>query len=269
MIIDTHVHMGKALNFIMSEKMILDSMKENHIDFSIVSNIEAIEVDHNQHLLPKDKQISQIITSRKVINFARKHKDKIGVALWVKPLQEKPNQQLENLIKENRDYIYAMKFHPYHSKISFNSPEVREYVKLAEKYNLPVITHTAAGFDCSPLRVLEVAKDFPNTKFVMVHLGLYTDYKETKEVFSHKLPNIFGDTTWVSLKVAKEIMKTYGSHLLVFGTDNPIDGINTLKKEIYQEYFTNAPKELTKEEYDRLMYKNAIDIFNIKLQVHE
>jgi hypothetical protein len=116
---------------------------------------------------------------------------------------------------------------------------------------------------------LEVAKDFPNTKFVMVHLGLYTDYKETKEVFSHKLPNIFGDTTWVSLKVAKEIMKTYGSHLLVFGTDNPIDGINTLKKEIYQEYFTNAPKELTKEEYDRLMYKNAIDIFNIKLQVHE
>jgi Tat protein secretion system quality control protein TatD with DNase activity len=55
MIIDTHVHMGKALNFIMSEKMILDSMKENHIDFSIVSNIEAIEVDHNQHLLPKDK----------------------------------------------------------------------------------------------------------------------------------------------------------------------------------------------------------------------
>lgn len=175
MIIDTHVHMGKALNFIMSEKMILDSMKENHIDFSIVSNIEVIEVDHNQHLLPKDKQISQIITSRKVINFARKHKDKIGVALWVKPLQEKPNQQLENLIKENRDYIYAMKFHPYHSKISFNSPEVREYVKLAEKYNLPVITHTAAGFDCSPLRVLEVAKDFPNTKFVMVHLGLYWD----------------------------------------------------------------------------------------------
>ena len=30
-----------------------------------------------------------------------------------------------------------------------------------------------------------------------------------------------------------------------------------------------AGKELTKEEYDRLMYKNAIDIFNIKLQVHE
>ncbi|HOC98148.1 MAG TPA: TatD family hydrolase [Bacilli bacterium] len=269
MIIDTHAHIGKTLNFIMSEKMVLDSMKANQIDFAIVSNVEAIEVDHNQNLLPKDKQVSQVSANRKAINFARKHKDQIGVALWVKPLQEKPNQRLENLIKENRDYIFAMKFHPYHSKISFNSPEVREYVKLAEKYQLPIVTHTAAGFDCSPLRVLEVAKDFPNTNFIMVHLGLYTDYSEIREVFSHQLPNIYGDTTWVALKVAKEIIKTYGNHLLVFGTDNPIDGINTLKKEIYQDYLLKASKELAKEEYENLMYKNAINIFNIKLQVHE
>lgn len=265
MIIDTHVHIGKALNFVMSERMILDSMKSNQIDFSIVSNAEAIEVDHNQNLLPKEKQLSQTRVSRKVIHFARKNKGKIGVALWVKPLQEKPNQRLENLIKENREYIYAMKFHPYHSKISFNSPEIREFVKLAEKYNLPVVTHTAAGFDCSPLRVLEVARDFPNTKFIMVHLGLYTDYKEAMEVFSHKLPNVFGDTTWVSLKTTKEIIQTFGDHLLVFGTDNPIDGINTLNKEIYQDYFNKAPKELTKDQYEKLMFKNAINIFNIKL----
>ena len=49
----------------------------------------------------------------------------------------------------------------------------------------------------------------------------------------------------------------------MFGTDNPIDGYETLNNPIYQSYFNNDIK-LKKKEYDNLMYKLAMKIYNIK-----
>ena len=50
----------------------------------------------------------------------------------------------------------------------------------------------------------------------------------------------------------------------MFGTDNTIDGLDTYGKEIYQDYFTLMKKEISKEDYDKLMYKTAIDVFKIQ-----
>ncbi len=47
MIIDTHVHIGKIMNFDMKEEEVLYSMKKYGIDFSLVSNINGAENDHS------------------------------------------------------------------------------------------------------------------------------------------------------------------------------------------------------------------------------
>ena len=41
MIIDTHVHIGKMINFDLKEEDVLYSMERYGIDFSLVSDIEA------------------------------------------------------------------------------------------------------------------------------------------------------------------------------------------------------------------------------------
>ena len=48
MIIDSHVHIGNIMNFNMPEEMVLKSMEKYKIHYSLVSNIEASEVDGNR-----------------------------------------------------------------------------------------------------------------------------------------------------------------------------------------------------------------------------
>ena len=57
---------------------------------------------------------------------------------------------------------------------------------------------------------------------------------------------------------------------MLFGTDNPIDGPDTLlhnktgDRSLYQEYFIELRGLLDADDYENLMYKNAQRIFQIK-----
>jgi len=57
MIIDSHVHMGSFAQINMPVETILQSMEKYAIDFSLVSNGSGVEVDHEQKLIPMEKQI--------------------------------------------------------------------------------------------------------------------------------------------------------------------------------------------------------------------
>lgn len=50
--IDAHAHIGQIMNFNMTPEMILESMAKYEIDFTLLSNGEAAEVDHDQQPIP-------------------------------------------------------------------------------------------------------------------------------------------------------------------------------------------------------------------------
>ena len=60
-----------------------------------------------------------------------------------------------------------------------------------------------------------------------------------------------------------------GSEKLFFGTDMPIDGVDTYRcnpkgeRSMYQDYFEKLPDLISKESYDNLMYKNAERFFKL------
>jgi len=264
MVIDSHVHIGKVLNFNMPEEMVLASMEKYGIDFSLVSNVEASEVDHDQKLIPKELQFDQIELNKKTIEFAKKNPKKIGALLWIKPLTDSCTKEFEELIIKNRELVYGIKVHPYHSKTAFNSREVEKYIELARKYSLPVVTHTANDYDSNPELVYEVALKNPDINFVMVHMGLGTDNEKAIELIS-KLPNLYGDITWVAPEKALKAIKVCGSHKILFGTDSPINGLDTYDDDnFYNFYFRDIKNILSKEDYEKLMLKNALKLFNIK-----
>ena len=168
MIIDTHVHIGgEKVGFDMSEEKVIAAMEKYNIDFMLVSNGDCAEVDHEQKLIPADFQVSQEDALKRCIAFARKYPGKIGVGVWVKPLTENVTEELEKLIAENRDIIYALKLHPYHSKTSPVDEKTLPYLELANKYKLPVVSHTGTGPEDAPIHVYEAAKMFPEIPFVM------------------------------------------------------------------------------------------------------
>ena len=271
MIIDTHVHIGgEPAGFRMREEMVLEAMKKYQIDYAIVSNGDAAELDHQQKPFPAELQISQEAALHRTIQFARKHPDKIGVAVWVKPYLQGVTQELENMIKENLDIIYAIKSHPFHSNIAPTDKRVLPYLELAKKYHLAVISHTGGCAAASPTLLYQAAGLFPSVPFIMAHMGLGSDNKEAIELLG-KAENLYGDTTWVPMSSTLLAIKQYGSKKILFGSDTPIDGVDTYlcnpkgERSVYQDYFHVLPQQTSADAYADIMYRNASQLFRLPI----
>lgn len=268
MIIDSHVHISNPPLFNIPPEIVIESMQKYNIDISIVSNGDSAECDHNQNDIPSEYQVSQIESINKTIQFAKENKNKIFAALWLKPKNEEPSDELESLIKNNLDVVKALKFHPYHSATPFDSPRIQAYFYLAQKYNLPVITHTGIGNCDNCQLVYKMAKQYPEIKFIMAHLGLASDNLEATEL-CNKQDNLYGDTAWVPVSSTQLFIQKNGSEKILFGSDNPIDGVDTYhhnpygQRSIYQDYFFSLQNLISSTDYENLMYKNAKNIFNI------
>ena len=274
MIIDTHVHIGTCIGFDMRPEHVLYSMERYGIDFSIVSNGEAAEYDHEGRPIPAELQKSQNETFLDTVRFARENPDKIGVAIWLKTASELPDEEFIRILRENRDVIYAFKLHPFHSRVAPDSPRMEPIYRLAAEYHLPIGSHTGGCEEARSIHLYNAAKAHPELSFVMVHMDLGTDNREAIELLG-KLPNLYGDTTWVSVKSTLEAVRRWGSEKILFGSDNPIDGKDTYldngrgERSLYQAYFNEFRSMVTPEDYDNIMYKNAERLFHIKLKRDE
>lgn len=265
MIIDAHVHMGNMFNFHMTPDMVLESADRYGIDYMLVSNVESSEVDHDQNPLPEDMVVTQMDSAKRIVRFAKDNPKCVGAFIWGKPLTEGVTRELKDFIDENREYIYGIKIHPYHSKLKFDDPRVEEYIRLAKEFELPVMTHTAVDICSDPGCVYNMAKKYPDTDFVMAHMELGTDNRVCIAMIK-ELPNLYGDTAWVTPENAIYAMKECGIDKIMFGSDNPIDGVDTYAhKDFYKIYLGEFKNMVSKEMYDAIMCENARRIYKLKV----
>lgn len=270
MLIDTHTHLSNMLGFIMTEEMIKEMMEKYNIDYCIVSNADAVEYDHDLNPIPISMQFPQNECFERTIKFARSMPGKIGVMPWVKPTTETADEILEQMIKDNLDIVKGVKAHPYHSKMSFDADEMIPFIELAEKYDLPVLIHTGGCDEAAPVRVYNMAVRYPKVNFIMGHMGLGTDNKEAAQLMG-KADNLYADTAWVPVETTKDIIRKYGSGRVMFGTDSPIDGVDTYKcnpkgePSMYVPYFETLESEIGTEAYEDLMWRTAARLFKISL----
>ena len=269
MIFDTHVHIGgENLGFFMYESITSEMIEKYNIDIVLVSNADSAEVDHNFNPIPMEYQKDQVSSLKRTLDFARKHPGKVYVAPWVKPYGEVITEDFENLIKDNLDIIKAIKLHPYHSKTSPVDEKCIPYLELANRYGLPVVAHTGTSEYDTPQKLYEAALMYPNIDFVMVHMGLGSDNSLALDLLG-KADNLYGDTAWVPTATTIEAIRRYGSHKMIFGTDAPIDGLDTYLTNtngdisLYQDYLNNLPSKISEDEYKDLMYRNAMRIFKV------
>lgn len=268
MLIDSHVHFGSILNFKLPKKTVLLAMEKYSVAKAIVSSCQGAEFDDKQIAIPEKKQIPMIASAKETIDFAKDNPGKIYAAIWVKPHFEQPSPELEYLLKVHHNIVKAIKIHPFHSAISFSDPRVESYIQLAQLLKLPVITHTAADEFSACRHVYDIAKKYPDVKFIMAHMGLGTDNQEAIELCS-KLPNLYSDTAWVPVENAIKFIKKCGSEKLLFGSDMPIDGLDTYTQNkwgqpsMYREYFNGLETQIPSMDFENIMWKNAENLFNL------
>lgn len=268
MIIDAHVHIGGKNILEMKESEVLSAMKKYKIDKIVVSNADSVEFYPTHEDLPQELSTTQYNSTVRAINFARNNPKNIFIAPWIKPNTEKLEQDFIDLVQRNMEVIKAIKVHPFHSALRFNDNKLIEYIEFAKKLDIPMIIHTAHDEFSNPDFVYEVAKNYPSVKFILAHLELVSDNKHAIDLCS-KLPNLYADTAWVPIKSAIQFIQKCGNEKLMFGSDMPIDGEDTYlhnkegQRSIYQDYFFEIQKFISPDDYENLMFKNAMKIFGI------
>lgn len=262
MIIDTHAHIGSWPSVKASERDLVESIHRYHIAFTIVSDCDCSEFPSLHKFAPH--QVTAVFGLQKVLQFVKKDPKHFGAAVWINPNKETVTDELRNLIRENRSLIYALKMHPYESHLKPTSPKMKPYFDLAREFDLPFIVHTAAD-RYSDVRLLAIAaRANPDLRFVAAHLQLMSD--NSAAIAEMKItPNLYADCAWVDMKKAKKVLLSIGEDRIFFGTDNPIDGVDTLNNPMYQAYYKNKVK-LPGHLYGNLMARNAIKFFRLPLK---
>lgn len=261
-IIDEHVHIGQLEPFDMRPSYVIESMERYGISYSLVSSGLGVEFDQEHRPLPDDWAYTQYSGNRETVAFARQYDGRIGVLPWCKPHTEGFNDEFEKLLREGGSYIKGLKFHPFYSMLPMTAPEVEPYLSYAAQKELPVLIHTASDEFSGVGFVYEAAKAHPRVNFIMAHVGLGTDHNEAIELIG-SLPNLYGDTAWVEPEAGLKLMKKYGAHKLLFGTDNPIDGVDTYAHPFYRTYFGEFRQWVSPDDYELLMHGNAERLYHL------
>jgi len=200
--------------------------------------------------------------NQRTTEIVKKHKEKCRGLFWIKPSTEEFSGSVKKFYLKNSEYFSGLKIHPYHSRLPVSDKRCKPYLEFAEQYSLAVAVHTADDVYSRSENVYNISKDYPNVKFILVHLDLISDNKKAIDFIS-KTKNIYGDSTWVKTSSIIRAIKECGSDKIIFGTDNPIDGIDTYMK--YQDMISTIKDTFSQSDCDNFFYKNAVKLFLLKL----
>lgn len=164
--------------------------------------------------------------------------------------------------------IFLGYFHRY-----ANDKVYHPFYRLAAEYGCPVIFHTGDTFSetaklkySHPLTIDEVAVDFPNTTFIIAHMG-EPWIADAAEVI-YKNPNVYGDlSAFVIGKVDKNSVKETAPKIrfilnyikdhkkLLYGSDWPLVRM--------KDYIWLMKKIIPKRFHKDIFYNNAKKVFRL------
>jgi predicted TIM-barrel fold metal-dependent hydrolase len=181
----------------------------------------------------------------------------------------------------------GLKWHPDHGYYP-NSRESYAVLAVAEKLNVPLLTHTGPlprsasprGIRrvkyCDPVYLDDITWDFPELRIIAAHMGRLA-WRDWAQLAQFR-PNLYGDLAmWQTFALTnyqqfcqdlRRILDVAGADSVLFGSDAP--GFTCLVPneqfiKIMYDLPNNAPAgtKFTREEINRIMGKNAEKVFNL------
>ncbi len=174
------------------------------------------------------------------------------------------------------DYIKSIglrgiKIHPDYQGTFIDDEKYIRIIRYAVSIGLYVVTH--AGLDgaypdlvhCTPERVINMLDSVYNganinePRIILAHLGSVDETDKAIKLLAGK--NIYLDTAYMLDVLPEdkiiEVIRAHGADRILFGTDCPW---------AVQDRFVDIIKNMniTKEEKDLILFKNALNILNIK-----
>ncbi len=163
--------------------------------------------------------------------------------------------------------LRGVKLHPDIQGFKVDDYRCLKIYELCEKKGLPVLFHTGdTRYDYSnPNRIKPILEIYKNLTVIGAHLGGYSMWEDATNELAGE-PNFYVDCSssmaFLPSEKVTELIRRYGADKVIYGTDYPM-------WDIAEEMKRFNALDLTEEERELILYKNAQKLFNIKLNCVE
>ena len=174
------------------------------------------------------------------------------------PDSETIEEEIEEIISLG---LKGVKMHPDFQKFAIDDKKCYKIYEMCQSKGLPVLLHTGdSRYDYSnPQRMKKVLDDFPELIVIGAHFGGWSCWQEAVETLS-AYKNFYVDCSssfdWLSPQESRDIVRRYGADHVLFATDFPMWNHETELKRFMD-------MDLTDEENQLILYKNAVRLFGV------
>ena len=231
---------------------LIESMKTNNIDYSVIMPIVTKPTQHNT-INQTAIFINENYSSEGIISFGSIHPD---------------NDDYKDIIRFLvRNNIKGIKLHPVFQGVYFDDIRYMRIIDFASEQGLTIMVH--GGYDISfpdvdlvtTEHILPVVKELKPPKMIMAHMGAGKDWDHMAELLAQH--SVMIDTSFtmtphkfLSDEKFKKLIKLAGSNNVLMGSDSPWsmqgDSIEVIKNI-----------GLAKEETSLILGENARLLLNL------
>lgn len=203
----------------------------------------------------------QVCSINRFISETAKNSDGRLIGLGtLHPDSENQEGNIQNIMDLG---LHGVKLHPDIQGFKIDDYRCLKIYELCEQAGLPILMHTGdSRYDNSnPNRLLPILQIYTNLTVIGAHLGGWSMWEEASKQLAGT-PNLYVDCSssmpWLSDEKTVEIIRRYGAHRVLFGTDYPMWSPHS---EI--DRFLSLP--LTDKEKKLILSENAIKLFKLKI----
>ncbi|MBE0522231.1 MAG: amidohydrolase [Candidatus Methanoperedenaceae archaeon] len=205
MIIDAHNHVGgpdKGDGEKQSPGEIVAEMDRLGIDRAVIFPFNEVQPG-----------VSFSLANNRIADAIREYPDRLVGFARLDP--DYGENAIEELRRDIRIGLAGLKLHPSSQSFSLRDEYLREIIKEAAKYNVPIIFDSGKK-ESPPDQFGELAELFPEARLIMAHM--YGNFLEVAK----KNQNIYLQTTGMfKLEVIQGAVETLGAERIIMGSDSP------------------------------------------------
>lgn len=244
-VIDTHYHTGVCLiNTFDAEHELIPWMDKNGVDIQVIFQV-------NEGFAHRSPDWNPYIGNDYIAKIQRMFPERVIGLCTLDPWHQRPktynwpkskfgspmdlpieNETLDELERSILDLgLQGIKLHPLEHNFEINNkaliyPIMEKLTELQRKAGrkMIVVTHCAGdSVNNTPTQMAQVARDFPEIRFIMAHGGYMWAYGTTADV-SAGIDNLMVDLTLnVTPTTLRQLYLNEGAGRFCIGTDGPFD----------------------------------------------
>jgi hypothetical protein len=230
-------------------------MGKYQVDKAIVFPIMPLSIK-DPHALQNTKD--QDFRNEWVITAIEKYPGKLFGALCVNPWKRGAMEEFEQEFRHGG--IVCVKIHPMLHQFKLSDPVIGPIIGKASQLGLPIFIHSGPG--ASPAEIAELASRYPESTFIIGHMGGCIEYvfESIKACLDNK--NLFIETSTILPAGVKFGVRILGAERFLFGSETPTGS----------HYAVELPKfdliGLSKIEKGLILSENAVKLFDLSSRYH-